>query len=152
MQSLSQSQNGTVIRKKPSPRSSHSSCPPKSPYTPTSQQSLICSDAMDCSILDISYKWNTVTGGLLWLASFTQRKDCKFILHPRCNMRLSFLSPSNTSLWFQASHPHLTGPLSRCWACGLLLPSGDYDKECCYKHVCTGFYVNSSFNFSCLHT
>ena len=34
MQSLSRSKKGTLIRKKPLPRSSHSSFPPKSPHTP----------------------------------------------------------------------------------------------------------------------
>ena len=103
MQSLSRSKKGTLIRKKPLPRGSHSSFPPKSPHTPhlPAKPNLLWLHGLFNPGHFVQMKhcnrWPFVTGLLhsawrLQGSSFIHLITCAFL----------FLSPNKTPLWFQA--------------------------------------------------
>lgn len=91
---------------------------------------------MDVPFLDVSYKQNHETCGLLCLVSFTH---CVFKVCPRCGMCQSILPFPGQVM---TRGPRFVYPFICWWPCGLFPPSGD-----CMNDAAVGVHVQV---FECL--
>ena len=72
--------------------------------------------SMDLPNLGISYKWNHLTCGLLYTASFTWHSIFK--VHPHCSMYQYFISFYGWIIFHYLNIPHIVYPFISWWTFG----------------------------------
>ena len=83
----------------------------------------LISVSMDLPILDISYKWNHMLCGLLWLASLT--KHHVFKVHPCCSVCQCFTPFHGWVIFCYMDGPRFVYPVICWWTFELFLIGGE---------------------------